>query len=145
MLIMTTTKKIIKTLLLLVGTGTALAALDDVQQVSAADATAGMLADVVETNKSVNDGEVLAARETLMAKDIDAVPNLIKPNNKIEIKGTGTIQIGDENTTGVLKITGATQTIENVTPSITQTSISVTGDMNKKTTYKVVIIILHSS
>lgn len=125
---MTTTKKIIKTLLLLVGTGTALAALDDVQQVSAADATAGMLADVVETNKSVNDGEVLAARETLMAKDIDAVPNLIKPNNKIEIKGTGTIQIGDENTTGVLKITGATQTIENVTPSITQTSISVTGD-----------------
>lgn len=122
-----TTKKIIKTLLLLAGSGTAFAALEDAQQVTAADAVAAALAEVVETNKAVEDGEVLAARQTVTAKDIDEVPNLVKPNNMIEIHGTGSIQIGDENTTGVLEITRASKAIENTSPSISQTSISVTA------------------
>mgnify|MGYP003287164492 CR=1 FL=1 len=128
MLIMTSTKKIFKTLLLLAGSGTALATLEDAQQVTAAaDAAAAALAEVVETNKAVEDGEVLAARQTVTAKDIDEVPNLVKPNNKIEIHGTGSIQIGDENTTGVLEITRASKAIENTSPSISQASISVTA------------------
>lgn len=75
------------------------------------------------TNKAVNDGEVLAAQQTVIATDIDEVPNLVKPNNKIEIYGTGAIQIGDADTTGVLRVTRAENAADNATASMSQDSL----------------------
>lgn len=121
---MTITEKIIKTFLLLAGSGTALAALEG----NVSDVTVFALEDVVKTNEDILDGVVLEVGHTLIVKDISERPNPLDPQNKIEIYGSGSIKIGDENTTGVLEITGATGISEEVIPSITFTSISVTEE-----------------
>ena len=132
---MTTTKGIFRASLLLAGIGTAFAVPETAQQIDYAATTAAALEQVVMTNKAVNDGEVLAAQQTVIATDIDEVPNLVKPNNKIEIYGTGAIKIGDADTTGVLRVTRAENAADNATASMSQTRISVTKENNGTNVY----------
>lgn len=76
--------------------------------------------DIVTTNKDVADGEVLAAKQSLIVYE----PNdfTFTPDSSVIINGTGSVQIGDAETTGVLHITNR----EGMTGSISDTRISVT-------------------
>lgn len=76
--------------------------------------------DIVITNKDVADGEVLAAKQSLIVYEPDDFT--FTPDPSVIINGTGSVQIGDAETTGVLHITSR----EGVTGSISDTRISVT-------------------
>lgn len=81
--------------------------------------TVSEIQDIVTTNKDVASGEVLAAKQSLIVYE----PNFtFTPDRSVFINGTGSVQIGDAETTGVLHITSR----EGVTGSISDASISVT-------------------
>lgn len=123
---MTTTKGIFRASLLLAGIGTAFAVPETAQQVDYAATTAAALEQVVVTNKDVNDGEVLAAQQTIIVQHPG--DNTSTDDHKIEIHDTGAIRIGDEATTGVLHITRAENAAGDATASLTKASVSVTNN-----------------
>lgn len=82
--------------------------------------------DIVITNQDVASGEVLAAKQTIIAQNI--TPNVKPPDRIIKIADGGQVQVGDADSTGILYLTRSETATDKQGTSITDTLISVTGD-----------------